>query len=431
MKLLAISIATAILALDFLTKWWVKETHWLHYYEVIEGFFTIHYIRNEGIAFGLFHSNQSEWKPLILSAMALGAVVIVLYYIWTSTAEEKGIQLLLGLLLGGILGNFFDRILRGYVVDFLKLHWQDQFAWPTFNVADAAISCGVAAILYQGFFGEPSGRKASRHRDRNSSRPVSIFLLIGSLVVPQLSGSDPRDASEIAKKIQDRYEEIQSFSADFKQVFRGPNFELTEWGILLMKRPGKMYWEYHRPNQKFFVADGKKCFFYVPRDNQVMISDLDLETADTPLLFLIGHGNIQKDFQVQFERDESPLKEENVILRMTPHLSQPEFTHLIVEISTSNYLIRRLIVFEPIGNRNDYIFTRFRENVKIHDKQFQLTIPKGVDIIHQSLGLGTKHGAPPWDNSYWLSLGSVAHNPGKASVTNQGRVSIDTERVTT
>lgn len=153
MRLLAIIIGFLVFAVDLVSKWWISNTLALHYYPVLDGIFTIHYVRNEGIAFGLFHSFESQWKPVVLSLMAIIAVVIVLYYIWQTSAEERLVFASLGLLLGGILGNFVDRLFHGYVVDFLELHWQDAFAWPTFNIADAAITTGVILVIYESFFG--------------------------------------------------------------------------------------------------------------------------------------------------------------------------------------------------------------------------------------------------------------------------------------
>lgn len=398
MKHLPLGVAAVVLALDLLTKWWVKSTASLHYYKVVDGFFAIHFVRNEGIAFGLFHSNPSVWKPVILSVLAVAAAVMVLYYIWTSPPGERGVQLFLGLLLGGILGNFCDRLWRGYVVDFLAFHWQDRFAWPTFNLADAAITCGVAAILYQGFFGAGSGDRASNPPSRKNSGSLGAILLAGLLPAPLSGESASPGALEVVDRLQDRYDQVESFSADFRQVFQsqGVFFE-SDWGegILLMKRPGKMYWEYQRPTRKLFVADGKRTFFYVPGENQVTITDLDLETADTPLLFLLGPKRIRDDFLVEFETGEGPLDESNLLLRLTPVRARPEFSYLLLELSSQTWLIQRLSVVEPIGNRNDYMFSRFRENVKIRDKQFRLELPDGVEIIRIGSGAGLRPEGDP------------------------------------
>jgi len=153
MRLFAIILGFFVFIIDSASKWWVSNTLALHYYPVLDGLFTIHYVRNEGIAFGLFHTLESTWKPIVLSLMAVIAVAIVLYYVWHTPDEERRVFVSLGLLLGGILGNFVDRLFHGYVIDFLEFHWQDSFSWPTFNIADAAITTGVVLIIFDSFFG--------------------------------------------------------------------------------------------------------------------------------------------------------------------------------------------------------------------------------------------------------------------------------------
>ncbi len=153
MRKLSVSLAFVVLAADLFTKWWVKTTLRLEYYPIVEGFVTIDYAENTGIAFGLFDSSQSAWKGPLLGLLAVVAICMVLYYIWTTPVGERAVLVALGLVLGGILGNFADRLTRGYVVDFVKLHWLDVFAWPTFNLADSAITIGVVLILALSLFG--------------------------------------------------------------------------------------------------------------------------------------------------------------------------------------------------------------------------------------------------------------------------------------
>jgi outer membrane lipoprotein carrier protein len=149
----------------------------------------------------------------------------------------------------------------------------------------------------------------------------------------------------------------------------------------MMRKPGKMYWEYQQPTPKFFVADGQRSYFYVPRDRQVIVSDLDLSEVQTPLLFLLGKGNIREDFHVELEEQEEALEPQNTLIRLMPKQPQGEFSFLILEVNSSSYLIRRLIVVEPIGNRNEYILSSFRENVEIPEQQFDFEVPAGVELM--------------------------------------------------
>ncbi len=147
----AVGVGLIVLIADLVTKAWVQKTAWLQYYPVIDGFFTIQYATNSGIAFGWFDEVESSLKTPILGLMALLAITLVLYYIWTTPVRERFLLLSLGLLLGGILGNLIDRLLHGAVVDFIKVHWGTKFVWPTFNLADSAITTGVVVILLYSF----------------------------------------------------------------------------------------------------------------------------------------------------------------------------------------------------------------------------------------------------------------------------------------
>jgi len=188
---------------------------------------------------------------------------------------------------------------------------------------------------------------------------------------------------ELIARLQQKYETLESFSADFEQRFQGGGVQLRESGIVKMKKPGKMYWEYQQPTPKIFIADGKKSYFYLPQDKQVIVSDLDLENASTPLLFLVGRGKIQEDFQVELEEVEKPLQAENLLVRLTPKRPQGGYSYLMLEIDPSTYLIYRLIVIEPIGNRNEYIMKNIRENIRISDQQFRFKLPKDVEVLSQ------------------------------------------------
>ncbi len=137
-----------VYALDHLTKWIVRTRMDLHdHIEVIPNYLRISYVRNTGVAFGLFAEIQSAWKPYLLAAMAVIAVVFVIIYSTRMPTDRTLLQVALAITLGGILGNFTDRIMHKFVVDFVELHFQDKFHWPTFNVADSAITIGIALLL--------------------------------------------------------------------------------------------------------------------------------------------------------------------------------------------------------------------------------------------------------------------------------------------
>ncbi|MFH1573782.1 MAG: signal peptidase II [Acidobacteriota bacterium] len=145
-------VAVLVWTLDYLTKWMARS--WLdphQAFEILPGFLRFSLVRNTGVAFGLFADVQSPWKPYILAAMAVVAVVVILIYSARMPTRRILLQLALAVTLGGILGNFVDRILHGFVVDFIELHLRDAFYWPTFNLADSAITIGIALLLIDTF----------------------------------------------------------------------------------------------------------------------------------------------------------------------------------------------------------------------------------------------------------------------------------------
>jgi outer membrane lipoprotein carrier protein len=150
-----------------------------------------------------------------------------------------------------------------------------------------------------------------------------------------------------------------------------------------VKKPGRMYWEYRKPIQKYFVVDGDDCRFYVPKDRQVVHSKLDRDAAGAPLLFLLGKGDLERDFQALEEQEEKASQPGNWMLRLVPRAPQGEFEFIVLEVTPGTQQIARLIVVEPIGNRNEYRFTSIQENVKIPDRLFKLDIPPGVEVVRQ------------------------------------------------
>ncbi|MDM7997708.1 MAG: signal peptidase II [Acidobacteriota bacterium] len=141
-------IAFLILVLDHVTKWAVRVKLDRDLpVTLIPGYLRLSYWENSGVAFGLFDSVVSVWKPYVLAAMAVVAVTVVVIYSLHLPPERRLLHVALAVLTGGILGNFVDRLLRGYVVDFIDFHIHDIFTWPTFNVADSAITIGIALLL--------------------------------------------------------------------------------------------------------------------------------------------------------------------------------------------------------------------------------------------------------------------------------------------
>lgn len=146
----AYGIAGSLFLLDRLTKFLIQQTVsvW-DSYTVIPGFFSIIHTENPGAAFSLFSGAQSEWRSFFLVGLSTGALVLIAVLLWHPggrVGDSRVLRLGLSLILGGALGNVWDRVLIGTVTDFLDFY-VGAYHWPAFNLADSGITVGAALVV--------------------------------------------------------------------------------------------------------------------------------------------------------------------------------------------------------------------------------------------------------------------------------------------
>jgi signal peptidase II len=152
MRRLHFLIAFLVVVLDRATKWMVSRDIPLHDgKQVIPGFFRITHVENRGAAFGLFADSPTQWKIAMLVLFSIVALVVVSALLWRNSHSMSTTGIGLALILGGALGNLWDRLLNGRVIDFL-LFYVGQYQWPAFNVADSAIVVGAGLLVIEILF---------------------------------------------------------------------------------------------------------------------------------------------------------------------------------------------------------------------------------------------------------------------------------------
>lgn len=137
----------AVLLLDRITKWAVVQTIALDdAIPIIPGFFRLTHLENTGAAFSLFADSTSPFRTALLIAFSLAALAVVAMLLWRDRNQFNTATLALSLILGGALGNLWDRLADGKVTDFLDFY-VGVHHWPPFNVADSAIVVGAMLLL--------------------------------------------------------------------------------------------------------------------------------------------------------------------------------------------------------------------------------------------------------------------------------------------
>ena len=212
---------------------------------------------------------------------------------------------------------------------------------------------------------------------------MTRLLLLGLLVIaPAAPGQARPPARETAQAVQQKYDHVKDFTADFSHTYEGGVLKkkVTERGTVQIKKPGKMRWEYTAPDKKTFVSDGHKIYSYIPADKQVMVGPVPSDDeATTAVLFLAGKGNLTRDFNVSYAEGAA---DGQVALRLDPKQKQRDYDWLVLGVDAKTLQIRSLTAADQQGGRSMFQFSNYRENTSPSDNVFAFKIPRGADVIN-------------------------------------------------
>jgi len=191
----------------------------------------------------------------------------------------------------------------------------------------------------------------------------------------------------IAQQVDAHYNQLQSFQADFTEIYQGSGIQREEAGTLWLKKPGKMRWEYRSPEEKLFLADGKATWLYLPAEKQARKSPLkNLEDLRSPLAFLLGKTKLEKELKtLSFAPDIQAWKSEDVMVRGVPRGLEDRVDQVVLEI-TPEHRIARILIHAVDDSVTEYRFSNSKENVEVADKQFRFTAPAGTEVIEEESG---------------------------------------------
>jgi outer membrane lipoprotein carrier protein len=220
-----------------------------------------------------------------------------------------------------------------------------------------------------------------REKLMRKSRLSWIAFLLTVLAWPDLCGAaESTNADSIVDKLQKNYDSTVDFTADFRQEteVKTLNRTLKSSGKLSFKRPGKMLWRYEEPKGQFVLADGKYLYFFQPDQNQVIKSPLkNAFRGDIPLSFLLGLGNLKKDFNATLKSSDA----NQYVLRLEPKGEAGGFTEILLTVNKTSFDIASVSVRDAASNLTSVRFSNMRKGVGLKDSLFEVEIPKGADIV--------------------------------------------------
>jgi len=190
------------------------------------------------------------------------------------------------------------------------------------------------------------------------------------------------EVHELAGKVDRHYDHMRTLEAQFTETYKGAGMNRTESGTLLLKKPGRMRWDYDQPHPKLFLTDGNTAWFYVPGEQQVRRTPVkQLEDLRSPLRYLLGKTKLEKELDgLSLAPDSRPLTSGDVVLRGVPRGLRERVAQTLLEV-TADGLISRIVVEELDGSVTEFRFLRQRENVEIPDQQFHFVPPSGVEVV--------------------------------------------------
>ncbi|HWF08677.1 MAG TPA: outer membrane lipoprotein chaperone LolA [Bryobacteraceae bacterium] len=205
---------------------------------------------------------------------------------------------------------------------------------------------------------------------------VAARTLTCLIALPALSAA--ADVNPLLQKIQTRYNHAQSLKLDFSESYAGTRSPLqSEAGVLYLKKPGRMRWEYTSPAGKLFLSDGKDVLTYTPADHSVQKAKLkESEDVHAPIAFLLGKLDFRKEFKSFETRVEGPdtwivatPKSENLAWSKVDFLATPEGE------------IRRVRIALQDQSRLDFAFSNEQLNAPVAQTMFTFHPPPGVQIV--------------------------------------------------
>jgi outer membrane lipoprotein carrier protein len=208
---------------------------------------------------------------------------------------------------------------------------------------------------------------------------LSIFWVIS--FYPNFGSAQSSELDQMVTGIQRKYNKLKTLSVDFTQIYTSSSEGTRqESGRLLLRKPGRMRWDYTSPENKLFVSNGRVMYEWVPTDKYATkMSVKESDDMRAPFMFLLGRGNLRGEFKLIEFAKESPTRAGNKVLRMIPKRTQ-EFQELMIEVEPNSLQLARLSFVDSDGSRSDFLFSNVRENIPANLDLFRFKPPPGVEV---------------------------------------------------
>ena len=205
---------------------------------------------------------------------------------------------------------------------------------------------------------------------------MTRFLTLAVFALPALAAD--AGLPKLLNEVEAHYNGVRTLQVSFEETLTGPGRpRRTESGVLFLRKPGKMRWQYKIPVGKLFLSDGKEVFYYNPATNTAEKVRLrETEDMRAPLAFLLGRLDFDKDF-TNFS---SKVEGLDTVITATPKSDKLPYKHVEFSVSPARE-IRRLVVTGQDSSLLTFVFANERMNPTVDDKMFRFVLPEGAKWI--------------------------------------------------
>lgn len=204
---------------------------------------------------------------------------------------------------------------------------------------------------------------------------ISIFIMVGVVLAPR----------EVALNLEKRLATLNSLEADFEQFYYSASIStpLQEKGKLFFQKPDLMRWEYRDPEKYVYVYTEGLSLAYFPEDNQLFRYTLSAEEKDSDLFrLLLGKGSLEDVYFIEPASFPSEVQKP-LQIKLIPRRERA-WNYLLLEVDEKTWLLKKLILFDGAGNKQEFRFSRIKPNPNLPARLFELEVPPDCEVIEDS-----------------------------------------------
>jgi outer membrane lipoprotein carrier protein len=213
-----------------------------------------------------------------------------------------------------------------------------------------------------------------------------LASFISALVVAASTPPAPAarlDLEAVVDRVQRRYDATADFRARFTQTLTSAAMgrKTNSSGTVMFKKPGRMRWDYEKPEHSTYVSDGAVLWLYEPEDRQAFKQALKASQLPAALAFLTGKGKLAAEFDIATAGKTPYGQPGDYLLTLAPKVAEPQVKAILFVVDPHTFDVRESVITDGQGNTNDLTFADIRMGTHIPDTEFHFTPPAGVRVI--------------------------------------------------